>query len=381
MALNIVILFVIAILTLGYYYVRRQFNYWKVRGVPHLKPEFPMGNLSGVSTKYPMAEIWERHYRELKGKGPIGGIFFLTAPAAMALDLDLLKNVFVKDFQHFYDRGMYVNEKNDPLSAHLFNLEGPKWRSLRAKLSPTFTSGKMKMMHPTIMATAFQFEDHLVQLAGGKTTEVELKELLAEFTTDVIGSAAFGIECNSMKNPNSEFRLNGKKVFENTPLRMLKIIFLLNFQKIGNFLGMRFTADGVTDFFMGLLRETVKYREDNNVHRNDFLSLVMQIKNQGRLEGEKEDLGKISFNEMAAQVFLFFIAGFETSSSTMTFAFYELSLNQEIQERARKEVAEVLKRHNGEWSYEAALELTYIDQIINGELDKGVVTLERDKNV
>lgn len=381
MALNIVILFVIAILTLGYYYVRRQFNYWKVRGVPHLKPEFPMGNLSGVSTKYPMAEIWERHYRELKGKGPIGGIFFLTAPAAMALDLDLLKNVFVKDFQHFYDRGMYVNEKNDPLSAHLFNLEGPKWRSLRAKLSPTFTSGKMKMMHPTIMATAFQFEDHLVQLAGGKTTEVELKELLAEFTTDVIGSAAFGIECNSMKNPNSEFRLNGKKVFENTPLRMLKMIFLLNFQKIGNFLGMRFTADGVTDFFMGLLRETVKYREDNNVHRNDFLSLVMQIKNQGRLEGEKEDLGKISFNEMAAQVFLFFIAGFETSSSTMTFAFYELSLNQEIQERARKEVAEVLKRHNGEWSYEAALELTYIDQIINGELDKGVVTLERDKNV
>lgn len=381
MALNIVILFVIAILTLGYYYVRRQFNYWKVRGVPHLKPEFPMGNLSGVSTKYPMAEIWERHYRELKGKGPIGGIFFLTAPAAMALDLDLLKNVFVKDFQHFYDRGMYVNEKNDPLSAHLFNLEGPKWRSLRAKLSPTFTSGKMKMMHPTIMATAFQFEDHLVQLAGGKTTEVELKELLAEFTTDVIGSAAFGIECNSMKNPNSEFRLNGKKVFENTPLRMLKMIFLLNFQKIGNFLGMRFTADGVTDFFMGLLRETVKYREDNNVHRNDFLSLVMQIKNQGRLEGEKEDLGKISFNEMAAQVFLFFVAGFETSSSTMTFAFYELSLNQEIQERARKEVAEVLKRHNGEWSYEAALELTYIDQIINGELDKGVVTLERDKNV
>lgn len=337
--------------------------------MPHLQPAFPLGHLSGVSSKYSLNEILVRHYRELKGKGPIGGVFFLTSPTAMALDLDLLRNIFVKDFQHFYDRGAYVNEKDDPLSGNLFNLEGLKWKNLRAKLSPTFTSGKMKMMHPTIIAVVDQFRDHLIDLAGEETTEVELKELLAQFTTDVIGSTAFGVDCNTMKSPNSEFRLYGQKVFETPPWRMLKMVFLINFPEIGRKLGMCFTPDGVTKFFMGLLRDTVKYREDNNVHRSDFLSLVMQIKNKGRLEGEEEDMGKISFNEMAAQVFLFFVAGFETSSSTMAFAFYELALNQEIQARAREEVAEVLKRHNGEWSYEAALELTYIDQIIHGELE------------
>lgn len=370
MALNFFVFAVITILTLGFYYVRRQFSYWKVRGVPFVKPEFPLGNLKGVSTTRSLAEIWTDAYKELKPQGPIGGVFFTTSPSAMVTDLDLLRNVFVKDFQHFYDRGMYVNEKDDPLSAHLFNLEGARWKNLRAKLTPTFTSGKMKMMFPTMLNVVEQFHDHLESQTNGKETELELKELLAQFTTDVIGNTAFGVECNSMKDPNSEFRRQGKRVFDNNLPRMMKMIFILNFQELARKMGLRFTISGVTEFFMNLLRDTVKYREENNVHRNDFLSLLMQIMNTGKLEGETKEIGKMTFNELAAQVFLFFIAGFETSSSTMTFAFYELAVNQDVQDKAREQIEEVLEKHNGEFTYEAAMELTYVDQIIQETLRK-----------
>lgn len=114
------------------------------------------------------------------------------------------------------------------------------------------------------------------------------------------------------------------------------------------------------------MNDIVQYRLENDVQRNDFLSLLIQIMNTGKLEGDNTDLGKMTFNELAAQVFLFFIAGFETSSSTVTFAFYELALNPDIQERAREEVRDAMQRHGGALSYEAAMELKYIDQIING---------------
>lgn len=52
----------------------------------------------------------------------------------------------------------------------------------------------------------------------------------------------------------------------------------------------------------------------------------------------------------------------------MTFALYELAYRNEIQEKLRKEVTDVEKRHNGEITYEAISEMTYLDQVVNGEL-------------
>jgi hypothetical protein len=71
-------------------------------------------------------------------------------------------------------------------------------------------------------------------------------------------------------------------------------------------------------------------------------------------------------NSLAAQVFAFFLAGFETSSTTMTFCLYELSVNPEIQERLRTEIDTVLEKHDGILSYEAVQEMTYLDKVISG---------------
>lgn len=51
----------------------------------------------------------------------------------------------------------------------------------------------------------------------------------------------------------------------------------------------------------------------------------------------------------------------------MTFCLHELSLNHELQDKARANVLEVLARHEGKITYEALSEMTYLEQCINGE--------------
>lgn len=110
-------------------------------------------------------------------------------------------------------------------------------------------------------------------------------------------------------------------------------------------------------FFLNMVRETVAYRENNNYTRNDFMQLLIDLR--------KED-PTFRIEQIAAQAFLFFVAGFETSSTTMSFALYELALNDKLQTRARQEILEVLQRHGGGFTYECLQEMKYLGQVIDG---------------
>ena len=60
----------------------------------------------------------------------------------------------------------------------------------------------------------------------------------------------------------------------------------------------------------------------------------------------------ISMDSLAAQAFFFYLGGFQTSSTTMTFCLYELSLHQDIQDRLREVIDVILQKHDGKLTYE-----------------------------
>ena len=298
----------------------------------------------------------------------------LYMPAYIPINLDIIKGILQNDFGHFVDRGIINDEKNDPLSAHLFSLEGTKWRNLRAKLTPTFTSGKMKMMFDTLVTCGNQLEIEMDKTAGKQA--VDIKDMLVRFTTDIIGNCAFGIDCNSLKNPDNEFNRYFKIFFVDTFWENLTGFMLFVAPGLAKKLKIRIVKPKLSKFFMKVVKDTVKYREENNIYRKDFMHLLLQLKNRGKLvddnsvlgeKGDKKQEVNLTVNEIAAQSFVFFLAGYETSSTTMTFCLFELASNPDIQEKLRKEVQEVLEKHDNKLTYDAVMEMHYMEQVINGK--------------
>ncbi|KAI7815421.1 cytochrome p450 [Rhyzopertha dominica] len=289
----------------------------------------------------------------------ISRVFLFTRPVYIPVSPEIIKSILVKDFQVFTDRGMYFDEKRDPLSANLFALEGTKWKHLRSKLTPTFTSGKMKLMFSTLLDCCEPLKEAMDRFCETKEA-IDIKEVLGCFTTDVIGSCAFGLECNSFKNPDSEFRRYGKGIFKVSPARALRNVIIFTFPALARPLRLRNHKKEESDFFINLVKDTVEYREKNNVTRKDFMQLLIDLKK------EDENGEGLTIHQMAAQAFVFFIAGFETSSTTMSFCLYELSINEHIQNKVREEVKEILDKHGGKMTYEAMQDMKYLGQVIDG---------------
>lgn len=70
--------------------------------------------------------------------------------------------------------------------------------------------------------------------------------------------------------------------------------------------------------------------------------------------------------EAAAQVFVFFIAGFETTSTTLTYCLHELAKHPDIQKKLQEEIDKVAD-FSDIFSYENVMNMKYLDMIFCGE--------------
>lgn len=151
-----------------------------------------------------------------------------TLPTLMLRDPELIKQVTVKDFDHFVNHRPIVSENQDPVwNRNLLSLQDEHWRIMRATLSPTFTSSKMRAMFKLMEQTAQQYVNFYLEQKKN-TIELEVKDSLTRFANDVIGNCAFGVNVDSLKQPENEFYLKGQDATDFAGfLKSLK--FLINF--------------------------------------------------------------------------------------------------------------------------------------------------------
>lgn len=294
-------------------------SYWSRLGFKQVEPRAFFGNATEVfKQKKSLGQFFAEVYENFK-KHKMVGIYFAYRPILVVTDAKLVQDIMIRDFTAFKDRPFKGDEVRDPLSAHLFNLAGQQWRDMRVKLSPTFTSGKLKGMFSTIRDCSKVLEDYLVKNVKEGTDVFEFRDLMARFNTNVISSVAFGIENDCINEPEHIFRKMGAKVFTPSTRSKLRSTIGLFAPKLLRFVNVKATDDDVEEFIFSIVKQTIAHRESKNITRNDFMQLLIQLKDQGYVpadKGEKKsedeksgDPIKLNINQLAAQAFVFFIAG------------------------------------------------------------------------
>lgn len=367
MGVSDILIYVVLPLGLAcYFFLKRKYAFFEEQGIPFTKPSMIFGNMKGVGTKTHFADNVKRVYEENKSKGAITGFFTMFSPSYVVTDLELVKHITVKDFNNFVDRGVFSNEE-EPLTGNLFSTDGETWRFLRNKLSPVFTSGKIKMMFEQISSKGTNFVDAIDKTS--KLGSIDAKDISNRFTIDTISSVAFGMETNTLSNEHPEVISIFKQIFGEGSGPTLVQLILFAFPNFAKLFKLRQFNKTVTKFFNDVIGDSIHHRETNNVVRNDFLNMLIQLKNKGSIEGEiSTETRKLTLDECIAQAFIFFFAGADTSSTVIAYALTQLSLNQEFQEKLRNEIVEKTRDSKGELTYENIHEMTYLNQVVSETL-------------
>ncbi|CAH0595504.1 unnamed protein product [Chrysodeixis includens] len=360
-----------------YLFTRRKFTYWEKKKIPHLPPTTLFGNYSKVLLMKENLAQTTLKLCETFPDAPLVGSYYGTEPALIVQDPELIKLVTTKDFYYFSGREVSEHTHKEMLTRNLFFTYGDEWRVLRQNLSPIFSSSKMKGMFHLIAKCSFVFED-MMNRELEKTSVLEIRTLLARFTMDCICSCSFGVETETMvKTENNIFKTMGDLVVKPTADLAMKIYLRSIWPSIFYGLGYKVFPKAVDEFFKKLLTDIFESRNYQPTKRSDFIDYMLKLKDsqlvgEGMKSQDSEAGSKVSLeideDFLIAQCVLFFAAGFETSSTTMTWTLFELAKNPEKQAKAIEAVDAYLGRHNNKLEYECIAETSYLEACVDEAL-------------
>lgn len=333
-----------------YWYYKNKYNYWLNRKIDGPKPQFPNGN--AYDNEHSTVKLVK--WKELYGK--IYGIYNGFQPVLVIEEPEILKDILVTNFNKFSDRRLMTGHhytKHD-----LVNQNGVNWKKDRSIISPTFSSGKIKLMFPLICQAYDCLDEELKTRIDLSEDQVDMKSIFSKFTAMVVSKCAFASYFNVFSNPDNELFKQMQSIFKKNRKRFILNTILPSFMR--KFFSFSPINPDAINYIGVVCKEIIRQRKqmmDNS--RTDLLQLLIEA---NEVEGDNFPEVKVIANSI-----LFFIAGSETTSTLLTWANYNLAMNQHTQEKLFDEISQV-KNNNGQLDYETLFQLKYLDSVINETL-------------
>uniref|UniRef100_A0AAQ5Y8U8 unspecific monooxygenase n=1 Tax=Amphiprion ocellaris TaxID=80972 RepID=A0AAQ5Y8U8_AMPOC len=283
--------------------------------------------------------------------GKMWGLYDGRQPLLAIMDTAMIKTILVKEcysvFTNRRDFGL-----NGPLRDAVSVVEDEEWKRIRSVLSPSFTSGRLKEMYAIMLKHSSNLIKNLEKKAEADAV-VEVKEVFGPYSMDVVTSTAFSVDIDSINHPTDPFVANIKRMVKFNmlnPLLVLVVLFPFLLPLLEK-MDVSFFPSEVLKFFYSFLK-TIKSDRNKNDHKFVFLTFVCIC------------VAGLTDQEILAQAMIFIFAGYETSSSTLSFVAYNLATNPHIQKTLQKEIDETFPEKVRP-NYDGLMQMEYLDMVVN----------------
>ncbi|XP_064477126.1 cytochrome P450 3A2-like [Ornithodoros turicata] len=370
------LIFGVTALVLLYRYITRYKNYWKQQGIPFEELSF----IRPFVNAYKPIHLLDQE--RCKKYGKLFGIFEGRKPVLMLSDVELMKRVLVIDYPSVPLRRPFTF--HDDFLDSMLGFVGPKrWKTLRPACSPAFSAAKLRNAYAAMQSCAKVACENLTK-AAESSQEMNIINFFGSYTIDVIARCAFGTVVDSYNDKTNEFVQAARDAFGgDITLRQFLYVhfpFVLNAFKISN-------ADTkIFHYLKDIASSMMHERRRTGTRREDFLQMMMDAQ-EGTLSTttEKEEISQkvfhldddmkfesvskgITEDEALAQCVAFLFAGMDTTSMSLAFAAYLLTINPDAQERLRAEIDECFEKHGTEPSLDVINKLQYLNGVVSETL-------------
>lgn len=262
----------LSLIYLLYRYITRNNLYWIQRNLPGPKP-FPfLGNAWDIISFKESLATWLRNLY-VSTDEPFLGIFVFDDPILLIRSPDIAKHILIRDFNHFHDRAAASPKHNEHFSYLTFFQKNPQWKQMRTKLTPIFTSSKIRNMFQTIRGVTKEMTEYLNRNAIGDTKSISLL-----LSTEVITRCFFGLRAKCFENEETEIKKMCFELFRPTLRNLFSQSMYFLKPNVVDLLKLEFFSTTVQDYFYNAFFDTIKKIEDGKMNSNNFVGMLNDLR-------------------------------------------------------------------------------------------------------
>jgi cytochrome P450 len=266
-----------------------------------------------------------------------------------------VRKIMVDNVKEFPKSDMLHELLKPLLGVSIFTTNGEVWKKQRELLRPSFEMTRISKVFDLMSNAAADMMERFRKYPDGSIVEVD--EHMTFVTADVIFRTIMSSKLDEIKGKEI---LHAFVTFQEETARTAIRKFFCLPDWLSNILGenKRMKAGAV---IRKSLSDIIKPRYDSykNDNYSDILASLLHTVDAS--SGER-----FSFEEILDQVSMLFLAGHETTASSLTWTLYCLSLDQQAQQKAYEEIISINK--DGKFSISDIKEMKYLTNVFKEAL-------------